>query len=270
MPIVLLKYYPSDDNSKYILENRKDSRGVHTHLFSNLTSLRNYLRTELKIERSSLNEIVDLLTETGIVYTSNPLLKHYIKNGDDPPTINIVESKSNKSNYFYKNPSIQSNKSNHSKYIKRLEHEIQQMKGGDNNIIPSKHIVEPSIQSSNGKSLEDRYIKKLDQMETRFNRRLEEIDKKNKKMDEMETRFNRRLEDIEKKNKKMEVLYKTFIDNQLERDYRQNDKLLEYLHDIKDVNLLWFLMILNYRRFRNEQEEELFYKKCCNRVEDLI
>ena len=243
-----MKYYPSDDNSKYILENRKDSKGVHTHSFTTLPSLRNYLRNELKIARLELNEIVDLLIESGIVYTNNPLLKTYIQKGGNiknTPTINLVKPKfSENPIYFHKEPSI---KSNSNDFVKQLEKRIDKMEGGKNN--------SSSINLPKGRTIEE--------MEQVFN----------KKIEKMEEVFNKKIEEMEEKYVKMEKneeIYVRYIKQQLEQDYKQNDRLLEFLQYIEDASLLWFLLILPYRRFRNDKEEEKFYKKCCNRFEELI
>ena len=275
---VLLKYYTNDDNTKFVLENRKDQKGIHTHTFTSITSLRNYLRTELKIQRGELNEIVDLLLEGGIVFNNNPYLKHYVNNGKKlAPSINLVtknkiiekpkstkyfsnnhkiggSSKSSKSSKS--NKSTISNKSVNSKYVQNLEKQIKAMEKNNKASISSISLRK----GTNTEAIEETYVKKMKDMEERYVR----------KMEAMEERFNKKINYIEDKYKKREQLYQKYIDSKIELDYKQNDKFLEYLNFIEDPNLLWFLIILPQRRFRNEKEEEKFYKKCCNRFEKLL
>ena len=267
MTKVLMKYYPSDDNSKYILENRKDSKGVHTHSFTTLPSLRNYLRNELKIARAELNEIVDLLIESGIVYTNNPLLKTYLQKGSNTkntPTINIVKPKSidkipdHKPNYF---GGVSEVNSNH--LSKHLHLDWLKMEGGKNNNSSSINLTK----GRDNEEMEELFNKKIEEMEERYVKKIEEMEKKT---EEKWKKMEERCKKNEERSKKNEEVYVKYINQQLEQDYKQNDRLLEFLPFIEDASLLWFLIILPYRRFKNEKIEEKFYKKCCNRFEELI
>ena len=269
MSNILLKLYKNDDNSKYLLENCNDKNNVFTRSFTNLTSIRNYLRQELKLDRCNLTEIIDNLLHTGLIYKSNPLLQEYLEKKVGGLELDILNPLTTKLNKPPK-PQITLN----------TEDNLGLLKGGkntnNNNYLSIEEFQKFKTSMLNFKlSIED--------YKTEKDKEIEELKKivENQKLDiiklhtQLENQhqtidtFNNKLDNIIIDNKKHYDTYDKYHQEYLEKKYDKNDIILDNLKSIKDSNRLWIIILIPNRYFRNTKEEYTFYKKCCKKYETI-
>ena len=276
MSNILLKLYKNDDNSKYLLENCNDKNNVFTRSFTNLTSIRNYLRQELKLDRCNLTEIIDNLLHTGLIYKSNPLLQEYLEKkggGLELDILNPLTTKLNKST----KPSITFNTVD----TVDTEDNLSLLRGGNNTNYLSiedfqkfkTSMINFKLSIEDYKTEKDKEIEELKKLVENQKLDIIKLNTKLENQDQTIDTFNNKLDNIIIDNKKHYDIYDKYHQEYLEKKYNKNDIILDNLKSIKDSNRLWIIILIPNRYFRNNKEEYTFYSKCCkkyDKIENLL
>jgi len=287
---IVLKFYTNEN--KYILENLLEDRNISTHSFKSLTSLRNYVRTETGLKRQQLSELIDMLMKNSVIFSNNPLIQTYVfkQQGGMNQTSSYPQVPAPSVPSV---PSLPHTSSSNLQVIKLqpteqptqpIEAPTQATEAPTQHIQVQKEDLETTlnldtVDLEDKEDIEPAYVtalkKKLEDLEDRYdyleasNKKLYDTQSELKKQNALlELKQKQLLADQQRSEEKALAIHNSLVKHESNL-YKQNEAFLSQMKNIKDCNILWSLIVIPYRSFETEAEEERFYRKTCRYFEKL-